>query len=187
MSLALRLSAVLFLGACLQACGGGENAPPADAAPPPAETLPAPAADADAPAADAAARAGTAAYQDLAGNPVDITDYAGRKVFVNYWATWCAPCIKEIPSITRAAAALAPEGVVFLLASDEKLDTINDFLLDRGFEGAFVKLNTYVGAIGINVMPTSVLYDEQGSLVKTWEGAFEWDSEEMLAEIRNPG
>jgi thiol-disulfide isomerase/thioredoxin len=174
-----RVLAVLTFSALLQACGGaGEEAAA------PAAT---PATQAESPTPEGAARATEAAYQDLAGNPVDIADFAGKKVFVNYWATWCAPCIKEIPSINRAAAALAPEGVVFLLASDEKLETINDFLLDRGFEGAFVKLNTYVGAIGINVMPTSVLYDETGQLVRTWEGAFEWDSEEMLAQIRNPG
>jgi thiol-disulfide isomerase/thioredoxin len=122
-------------------------------------------------------------YSDLEGNPINIADYAGKNVFVNYWATWCAPCIQEIPSIARAAEALGDD-YVFLLASDESLDTIKDFLLDREFSGNFVKLNGYVGAIGINVMPTSVLYDASGTQVKSWEGSFEWDSAEMLAQLR---
>lgn len=126
----------------------------------------------------------TSMYSDINGNPVNIADYAGKKVFVNYWATWCAPCIREIPSINRAAEALGQD-YVFLLASDESLDTIKDFLLDRDFPGTFIKLNGYVGSVGINVMPTSVLYDANGNLVKTWEGAFEWDSPEMLAQLRD--
>jgi thiol-disulfide isomerase/thioredoxin len=136
-------------------------------------------------AADPVAAA-AATYQDLQGHPVEISHYAGKKVFINYWATWCAPCIKEIPSINRAADALAAENYVFLLASDEKLDTIKDFLLDRNFTGNFIKLNSYAGAKGINVMPTSVLYDEQGNLVKTWEGSFEWDGADMLEQLRHP-
>lgn len=164
----------------LQACGNNDTSPAADAAAPVVAQAPA---ASTAPAATAPS-ATTSAYQDLQGNPVEIADYAGKKVFVNYWATWCAPCIQEIPSIARAADTLAAENFVFLLASDESLETINDFLLDRDFTGNFVKLNTYVGSLGIDVMPTSVLYDAAGAPVRTWQGSFEWDSAEMLAELR---
>jgi thiol-disulfide isomerase/thioredoxin len=125
-----------------------------------------------------------AKFVDLQGQPVELGSYAGKKVFVNYWATWCAPCIREIPSIARAAAALEEEGYVFLLASDEGLDTISDFIADRGFDGHFIKLNKFFGAWGINAVPSSELYDENGALVVTWAGAFEWDSPEMLEAIR---
>jgi len=123
-------------------------------------------------------------FQDMDGKPVKLADYAGKKVFVNFWASWCAPCIKEIPSINRAATALANENFVFLLASDESLDTIKNFLLDRGFAGNFVKMDGFVGSVGVDVMPTSVLYDEHGAVVRSWQGASAWDSPEMLAEIR---
>jgi thiol-disulfide isomerase/thioredoxin len=168
----------LALSLFLQGCGGG--APAAETAAAPATQPPATGTE------SALATPATAAssYQDLQGNPVEIADYAGKKVFVNYWATWCAPCIKEIPSIARAADTLAAENYVFLLASDESLDTINEFLLDRDFTGNFVKLNSYVGSLGIDVMPTSVLYATTGTPVRTWQGSFEWDSAEMLAELR---
>jgi thiol-disulfide isomerase/thioredoxin len=134
--------------------------------------------------AAAAADPSTTMYQDLEGHGFDIAAFAGKKVFVNYWATWCAPCIREIPAIFSAAATLEPENVVFLLASDEAPETISNFLIDRGFTGNFVKLNGYFGSHGIDAVPSSLLYDEQGNLVKTWAGAFEWDTPEMLAEIR---
>ena len=185
---ALLTSVALATALLLQACSDTGEAP-STAATAPAAEAPAPstaAAEPAAPTAEAAAAAVASTYQDLQGNPVEIADYAGKKVFVNYWATWCAPCIKEIPSIARAADTLASENFVFLLASDESLDTINDFLLDREFTGNFIKLNSFVGSLGIDVMPTSVLYDETGTAVRSWQGSFEWDSAEMLAQLRVP-
>lgn len=123
-------------------------------------------------------------YQDLEGNPLEIADFAGQKVFLNYWATWCAPCIREIPSINRAEAELADEGYVFLLASDESLDTIREFLADREFDGTFIKLNTYFAEQGVQAVPSTMLYDENGEIIQTWLGDHEWDTPEMLAEIR---
>jgi thiol-disulfide isomerase/thioredoxin len=126
----------------------------------------------------------SAMFQDLQGQGFDLSAFAGKKVFLNYWATWCAPCIREIPAIASAAATLEPENYVFLLASDEKPEVISAFLAERGFTGNFVKLNGYFGSHGIDAVPSSLLYDEQGNLVKTWGGAFEWDTPQMLAEIR---
>ena len=125
-------------------------------------------------------------FQTLDGKGFDIELFAGKKVFVNFWATWCAPCIREIPSINRAAAELADEDYVFLFASDEDIETINIFLMEREFQGNFVKLNGYFASYGIGAVPSSWLVDENGDVIVTWAGAYEWDSAEMLAEIRNP-
>jgi len=169
---------ILSLGLSLQGCGDSETA------------------DLTAPAAPAAtisitstpvtpaANATTTMFQTLDGQALELGAYVGKKVFLNYWATWCAPCIREIPAITRAAAMLEPEGYVFLLASDESLEKISEFLLEREFTGNFIKLNGFFGGHGIHAVPSSVLYDETGTPNRTWDGAFEWDSPEMLAEIR---
>ena len=125
-------------------------------------------------------------FQTLDGRGFDIELFAGEKVFVNFWATWCAPCIREIPSINRAAAELEEEGYTFLFVSDEDPETINDFLLEREFPGNFIKLNGYFATFGIGAVPSSWLMDENGDVEAVWAGAYEWDSEEMLNEIRNP-
>ncbi len=164
---------------------GCSDVPPAETAAPQPVVAAAPetpavtVADAPTPAAPTTTR-----FQDLQGAPLELSAYAGKKVFLNYWATWCAPCIREIPSIARAAAVLEQENYVFLLASDESLDTINDFLIDRGFSGTFIKLNGFFAAHGIQAVPSSSLYDESGTLVQTWSGAFEWDTPEMLEAVR---
>jgi thiol-disulfide isomerase/thioredoxin len=172
-SLALILSVV----ALLQGCGGSDSSTPA-------ATASAPAAEAAAPAATAVAAA-DAKFQTLDGAPLDLSAYAGKKVFLNYWATWCAPCIREIPAITRATAELEDENYVFLLASDESVDTIENFIADREFSGNFIKLSKFFGAWGIEAVPSSELYDENGKHLVTWSGAFEWDSAEMLDAIRH--
>jgi len=124
-------------------------------------------------------------YQTLQGKALDLQLFAGRKIFINYWASWCAPCIEEIPSINRAAQILSEEDYVFLFASDENIETISLFLDERGFAGNFIKLNPFFGSYGINAVPSSILVDESGEIIKSWLGAFEWDSPEMIAEIRS--
>lgn len=162
---ALLLALSLGLAAC-----GGEG--PADTQSPAAGTGAAEAARAD------------STFSDLDGNPLALADFQGSKVFLNYWATWCAPCIREIPAINRAEAALADEGYVFLLASDEDLEQIRGFLAEREFEGRFIKLNGFFSTQGVEAVPSTVLYGENGELLQTWLGAYEWDSPEMLAELR---
>jgi thiol-disulfide isomerase/thioredoxin len=125
-------------------------------------------------------------FQTLDGRGFDVDFFAGQKVFINFWATWCAPCIREIPSINRAAAALEDEGYLFVFVSDEDNDTIENFLMEREFDGNFIKLNGYFATFGIGAVPSSWLLDENGDVTATWAGAYEWDSAEMLAEIRNP-
>ena len=110
------------------------------------------------PDADATA----ATFQDLSGRPLEIADFNGRKVLLNYWATWCAPCIEEIPALSRAAQILGPEGYVVLLASDESLETISTFIAEYGFSGNFIKLNNYFATHGIQAVPSTVLFDENG-------------------------
>jgi thiol-disulfide isomerase/thioredoxin len=166
---ALLLSAI----ALLQACGAEQPTAPQAAA---SAALP----------VVATFDAANSTYQDLDGRGLEIASFAGKKVFVNYWATWCAPCIREIHSISRAAAELADENYLFVLASDESLETISNFIADRDFDGHFIKLNGFFGAYGIDAVPSSSLYDEQGQLLQSWAGAFEWDSAEMLEQLRNP-
>lgn len=127
----------------------------------------------------------SAAFQDLSGMPLEVSNFNGRKVVLNYWATWCAPCIRELPALSRAAEILGPEGYIFLLASDEPLETITAFIAENEFSGNFIKLNTFFAIHGIQAVPSTVLYDESGQEIKSWLGAYEWDSPELLAELRS--
>jgi thiol-disulfide isomerase/thioredoxin len=127
----------------------------------------------------------SATFQDLGGRPLEISSFAGRKLILNYWATWCAPCIEEIPALSRAAEILGPEGYIFVLASDEPLETITAFIAENEFSGNFIKLNSFFSTHGIQAVPSTVLYDESGQELNSWLGAYEWDSPELLTELRS--
>ena len=66
-------------------------------------------------------------YEDLSGNPIELADYKGKRVLVNYWATWCRPCIEEMPDLLKLQDMLTAENYVFLLASDESVKKIEKF------------------------------------------------------------
>jgi thiol-disulfide isomerase/thioredoxin len=120
------------------------------------------------------------------GAKVSLADFTGKVVMVNFWATWCAPCIRELPSINRLQAVLGGddftvvainidtggEAVAAPFAKRLKIGNLDLYLDPRGATSR---------AMGVNVMPTTVVYDRAGQEVGRLEGGAEWDSPEALA------
>lgn len=122
---------------------------------------------------------------DLNDKPVNLKEFAGRKIFLNFWATWCKPCIMEMPSIERAQESLTSDGYVFFLASDESVGRINRFKATQDFQLNFIRLETPFPDIGILSLPTTLIIDEQGKIVLNQIGALEWDAPEVLDKLRS--
>lgn len=124
------------------------------------------------------------------GKVFRLADFKGRVVLVNFWATWCAPCIRELPTLDRLQETLRDE--------DFAMITINE---DRGgakVAGAFLEkmellnLRLYLDdkmalalKFGLKNMPTSYLLDREGKVVGSLAGVAEWDSPEAEALIRH--
>ena len=123
-------------------------------------------------------------FVDLYENNLDLSVYKGKRIVINYWATWCGPCIKEIPSIKRAEEILEDYGYIFLLVSDETVSKISKFKNDRNFDLNFLKSIESYETLGIYSMPTSYIFDENGKIIETIVGAIEWDSEEMINKLK---
>jgi len=123
-------------------------------------------------------------FVDLYENNLDLSVYKGKRIVINYWATWCGPCIKEIPSIKRAEEILEDYGYIFLLVSDETISRISKFKNDRNFDLIFLKSIESYETLGIYSMPTSYIFDENGKIIETIVGAIEWDSEEMINKLK---
>jgi thiol-disulfide isomerase/thioredoxin len=121
---------------------------------------------------------------DLEGNPIDLKEYAGKKIFLNFWATWCKPCIVEMPSIERAQQLLADDGYMFFLASDETVGRINRFKATQDFNLNFIRVETQFPDIGILSLPTTMIIDEKGIIAMNQIGALEWDSPEIIEKLR---
>ena len=123
-------------------------------------------------------------FVDLSENNLDLSVYKEGKIVINYWATWCRPCIKEMPSLKKAEEILEDYGYTFLLVSDETISKISEFKNERNFDFNFLKSIKSFETLGIYSMPTSYIFDENGKIIETIVGAIEWDSEEMINKLK---
>ena len=118
------------------------------------------------------------------GSDTNLAKLNGNWIVVNYWADWCAPCIKEMPGIKKAEEILEEYGYTFLLVSDETLDEISDFKNEWNFDFNFLKSTKSFETLGVYAMPTSYIFDENGKIVETIVGAVKWDSKEMIDKLK---
>lgn len=144
---------------------------------------------------DAPAPAAPIRFADMAngGAEIGLDAFAGEVLLVNFWATWCAPCLHEMPSIDRLAATLSEEG----LDGRVRVLTVN---FDRGdgtrparwlVDNEITRLPLYHDAdmssgrdAGLRGMPTTLVIDAEGREVARLEGAAEWDAAEVVALLR---
>jgi len=121
---------------------------------------------------------------DLDGNTIELSSLNGKTVFLNFWATWCKPCIAEMPSIERAQEILKGDSVVFLLASNESLEKIQKFKKKQDFNLNFIQLTSPLENLDILALPTTHIIDPSGETVFAEMGGREWDSEENIELIK---
>ncbi|MEM9832098.1 MAG: TlpA disulfide reductase family protein [Bacteroidota bacterium] len=121
---------------------------------------------------------------DLEGNLIPWEKLKGKKVFLNFWATWCKPCILEMPSMSEAAQQLGEE-YVFLAASYEDLDKIRKFTEKRDFDFQFVHTKTPIESLNVYSLPTTFLINSRGELAETVVGSQEWNEPEALNQLKS--
>ena len=124
-------------------------------------------------------------FKDMENKNIDLKLDSGKIVFINFWATWCGPCIVEMPSIERAQNALHDKDVVFYLASSESLEEIAKFNKTHSYNFNYVRVENS-DELSINVLPTTYIYDQSGKLAYSQIGMMEWDSKDNLNLILNP-
>ena len=108
----------------------------------------------------------------VAGEPVTLAAYKDKIVLVNFWATWCVPCVREMPSLVDREGAV--KVVPFLKKHGIRNITT---LLDQSMRLA--------SALRVSGMPTSFLLDRNGRVVGSLVGIAEWDSKEAIALVRH--
>lgn len=123
-------------------------------------------------------------FVDLNNNPVDLTQYKGRRIVLNYWATWCGPCIKEMPALKIAEDLLENHNYIFLLVSDETISKISEFKMNKKFDFNYLKAVNSIETLGIYSLPTSYIFDENGKKIETIVGTIAWDSEQIIEKLK---
>ncbi|HMW99188.1 MAG TPA: TlpA disulfide reductase family protein [Cyclobacteriaceae bacterium] len=123
----------------------------------------------------------------LSGEKIDMSEFEGKTVFINFWATWCGPCIQEMPTIEKAQTLMKGKDVVFLFASNEELDQIERFSKKKDYNFRFVQLNN-MEELKIPALPTTFIFDTDGVLKFSETGSRRWDEStniELITKIIN--
>jgi thiol-disulfide isomerase/thioredoxin len=123
------------------------------------------------------------------GTPRTLADYAGRGLVLNCWATWCAPCVEEMPALAKLAEMVQGEKLAVLPLSSDRggAAVVERFYRDKGIEGLPVLLDPRgqaARALGVQGLPTTLLIDAAGRERGRVEGAADWADPDALAAVR---
>jgi thiol-disulfide isomerase/thioredoxin len=127
------------------------------------------------------------AFTDAEGRPASLADFAGKPTVVNLWATWCQPCLREMPSLARLQAKFADRLIVAAVSEDRaggKL--VNPFVAEHKLQDLKIYLDPkgdVARAFEVRGLPTSIVLDRAGRVVGKVEGPTEWDSDQMTAVL----
>ncbi len=128
-------------------------------------------------------------FRDGEGAETSLADFAGKPVLLNLWATWCAPCVKELPTLARLAESQDRVAVLALSQDMQPHPTVAAFLDERriGLEPYQDKDMAMSAELGATVLPTSVLYGSDGREVWRYTGDLDWTGKQaaqLLKEAR---
>ena len=117
--------------------------------------------------------------KELNEQPVNLEKYKGKTVFVNFWATWCKPCIEEMPTIEKAQTILTKEDIVFLMASSESAEEIDAFRKAHNFNFNYLQVQNSE-ELNIQGLPTTFIFNKEGKLVFSESGYRKWDEKNNI-------
>ena len=127
------------------------------------------------------------ALRDLAGHPVKLSDFKGKVVVVNFWATWCKPCLNEIPDLSKVYSKYKDKGVVFLGVMTDNPDdsALLNFQSDHEISYPVVRGNSdiLVAFQYPESLPTTFVFDRGGKQVFSRVGGVR---ESALAQVLEP-
>jgi len=129
--------------------------------------------------------------KDLGGNDISLASLRGKVVFLNIWATWCAPCRKEMPALDHLQATLGSSEFEVLPVSTDRIgmDAVDKFYTEIGIQhlARYVapNANQALDTLGAFGFPATFLIDRHGHEIGRLLGPAEWDSPEMITFLKD--
>jgi thiol-disulfide isomerase/thioredoxin len=126
-------------------------------------------------------------FQDAQGKTVFLHDFKGRPVIINLWATWCAPCVEEMPSLAKLQQDYAAKGLaVIAISEDASMDAELNFYKNHGLTGLtpyFDKGHAVYVALDTHGLPSTVLVNSRGQMIQRVEGPVDWQAPQVKVII----
>lgn len=124
--------------------------------------------------------------QTLEDMEIPLSQFKGKVVFINFWATWCGPCVSEMPNIQNLYDSLKNEGVSFLIISDENVETVRDFMEKKQFSFPVYLRGPDVPIVfESDAIPITFIIDRDGRIVLKHVGSAKWDDESSQRFLRS--
>lgn len=128
-------------------------------------------------------------FFNAAEEEITLASLKGRGVILNFWATWCAPCVREMPALDRLSTQLANSGVEVIAVSEDRkaLKKVQPFFDANGIKnmGVFYDVKGRLSRkLGVEGLPTTILLGADGQIKGRVLGVLEWDSPEMVNYFR---
>lgn len=127
------------------------------------------------------------AFADAEGRSVTLADFAGKVVLLDFWASWCAPCVKEMPALDRLQRKYGEQGLAVVPVSIDRLGLPKVRLFYKLHDIAALPVylddeREAVRALGIEIVPAGFLIGRDGQVLARIEGPHDWEADE--ARIR---
>ena len=123
------------------------------------------------------------------GTSFGLSDVADSPLIINFWATWCPPCVYELPQLNSLASELKPEGILVLLVSMDREGPLDaaPFLSTRGINAPLKLYDpsaSWARALKMKGLPTTLLIPKDRGSYQIHTGPAEWDDEQIKGQIR---
>lgn len=130
-----------------------------------------------------------AAFRNADGDERRLADFAGKGLVVNLWATWCPPCVEEMPALDGLARLVRADGIEVLALSQDRggAEAVRAFYARTGVRHLGIWLDPRGAAArswGVRGLPTTLIIDRAGMEAARLEGIAAWDAAPMVARIR---
>jgi thiol-disulfide isomerase/thioredoxin len=123
---------------------------------------------------------------DLEGQSFDFASRRGRPLVLNHWATWCAPCVAEMPSLARLRSAIQDLDIEVLCVSKEPQDKVRDFMSSKELDlPVFTLDGPLPDCFSSRGIPATFVIDRTGTIVFRHFGAAAWDDPTVVRFVRN--
>ncbi len=127
------------------------------------------------------------AIQTLDGETVSFSDFQGKTVFLNIWASWCSPCMMEMPSIEKLHKSIDPSKVAFVILSREDEDVVRAFVEREPLDLPLYIAEEVPSVFDSSTVPATFIIDPAGTVVFKHTGAVKWDGAASEAFLHDVG
>lgn len=128
-------------------------------------------------------------YKNLERKNYQLSHSKNKIILLHFWATWCPPCIRELPNLERMNQLLKRNNFELItISADEKLDTVKAFMEKHNYTfkvGFDPEMKIITGKFNVSTLPTSIITDRAGKVIGYAQGEVNWNKPELVQAIKN--